>query len=152
MLSDKLQQIEKQKSKLASFQQALLKDLHGTLGFSSRDDLIKALGALDKAPQRRTRRKAGRKAVKKVAGKTAKKTVKKATKKTVKKATEKTVKKAIKKSSRRRKRTTITPQLRDDIIAAVKGGSTGAATAKKFGVSVPTIQNIKKAAGLVRKG
>jgi indole-3-glycerol phosphate synthase len=39
-----------------------------------------------------------------------------------------------------------------NIIAEIKSGATGAAVAKKFGVSVPTVQNIKKAAGLVRKG
>jgi len=50
----------------------------------------------------------------------------------------------------RRKRTTITPELRDSILAAVKGGGTGSAVAKKFGVSLPTVQNIKRAAGLTR--
>ena len=50
----------------------------------------------------------------------------------------------------RRKRTTITPELRDSILAAVKEGGTGNAVAKRFGVSLPTVQNIKRAAGLTR--
>lgn len=52
----------------------------------------------------------------------------------------------------RRKRTTITPELRDSILAAVKEGGTGNAVAKRFGVSLPTVQNIKRAAGLTRTG
>jgi len=80
-----------------------------------------------------------------------KKTAKKTPKKAVKKVAKKVAKKPARKSGGRRKRTTITPQLRNDIIAAIKGGATGAAVAKKFGVSVPTVQNIKKAAGLIRK-
>jgi hypothetical protein len=51
----------------------------------------------------------------------------------------------------RRKRAKITPELRQNIIDAVKAGGTGNAVAKKFGVSLPTVQNIKKAAGLVAK-
>jgi DNA invertase Pin-like site-specific DNA recombinase len=51
----------------------------------------------------------------------------------------------------RKKRATITPELRNDIIAAVKSGGTGSAVAKKFGVSLPTVQNIKRDAGLTKK-
>ncbi len=50
----------------------------------------------------------------------------------------------------KRRRTTITPELRDAIIAAVKGGATGGAAAARFKVSLPTVQNIKRAAGLTR--
>lgn len=51
----------------------------------------------------------------------------------------------------KRRRTTITPELRDAIITAVKGGATGGAAAARFKVSLPTVQNIKRAAGLTRQ-
>jgi hypothetical protein len=50
----------------------------------------------------------------------------------------------------RHKRTTITPELRARIEAAVRTGGKGMAVAKKFDVSLPTVQNIKRAAGLTR--
>lgn len=53
--------------------------------------------------------------------------------------------------ARSRKRTRITPEMRTDIIEAVKAGQAGAAVAEHFGISVQSIQNIKKAAGLVRE-
>ena len=50
-----------------------------------------------------------------------------------------------------RKRAKITSALRKSIVADLKrGGMTAAAVAKKHGVSVPTIANIKKSAGLTR--
>jgi DNA invertase Pin-like site-specific DNA recombinase len=52
---------------------------------------------------------------------------------------------------KRKKRAKITPELRDQIIAAVKAGGTGNAVASKFGVSLPTVQNIKRDAGLTSK-
>jgi len=152
MLTKKLEQIAQLKSKLASLEKDLLKSLHS---ISSSEGLVGALagalGGAKKTPKRRTRRKALPKAAKKVAKKAVKKTAKKTPKKAVKKVAKKVAKKPARKSGGRRKRTTITPQLRNDIIAAIKGGATGAAVAKKFGVSVPTVQNIKKAAGLIRK-
>ena len=54
-------------------------------------------------------------------------------------------------SKGRRRRAKVTPELRGAIIAAIKGGATGGATAAKFKVSLPTVQNIKRAAGLTRK-
>jgi hypothetical protein len=50
----------------------------------------------------------------------------------------------------RHKRTTITPELRARIEAAVRTGGKGMAVAKKFDVSLPTVQHIKRAAGLTR--
>jgi len=137
MLKDKLNEIEIHKSKLASLQQALLEDLHSILGYAKRSALIQELQGLGASKRRKTTKKATKKTTRKTA---AKKTAKKAV-----------TKKVVAKSAKRRKRTTITPQLKNDIIAAVKGGATGAAVAKQFGVSVPTVQNIKKAAGLTKK-
>jgi ParB/RepB/Spo0J family partition protein len=61
-------------------------------------------------------------------------------------------KKAAKKKAGMRKgtRVEITPALRESILDAIKEGGTGAAIAKRFGVSLPTVQNIKRAAGLTR--
>lgn len=145
MLKERLKEIEQHKSKLASLQQALLEDLHSMLGYAQRSSLIQEL-------QKITRPKGIRKAAAKKAApkKAGKKAPRKAAKKAAGKAAPKAARKASAKSSGRRKRTTITPELKNDIIAAVKGGATGSAVAKQFGVSVPTVQNIKKAAGLTK--
>lgn len=50
----------------------------------------------------------------------------------------------------RAKRTKITEALRADIIKAVKSGEKGVDVAARFGVSIPTLHNIKKSAGLVK--
>jgi transposase-like protein len=50
----------------------------------------------------------------------------------------------------KRGRTKITPELKGKVIAAVQAGKTGAAVAKEFGISLPSVQNIKKEAGLVK--
>ncbi len=41
------------------------------------------------------------------------------------------------------------PQFKDSVISALKGGMKGSEAARQFGLSVATIQNLKKAAGLV---
>lgn len=52
---------------------------------------------------------------------------------------------------KRRKRAKITTAIRKSIVADLKrGGMTATAIAKKHGVSVPTIGNIKKSSGLTR--
>lgn len=50
----------------------------------------------------------------------------------------------------KRKRARLTPEIRAQIVKAIKGGESGVAVAKRFSVSGQTVQNIKKAAGLVR--
>ena len=49
-----------------------------------------------------------------------------------------------------RKHARITPELRGQIKAALEGGKTGGQVAEAFGVSLPSVYNIKKAAGLVK--
>ena len=129
MLSSKIKELQDYKAKIVELEKAVLEEresalarAHTDLGFASRSDLIKALRALDKAGPKRGRRKGSKKAARPVEKKA------------------------------RRKRTTITPELRDSILAAVKEGGTGNAVAKRFGVSLPTVQNIKRAAGLTRTG
>ncbi|MBE2214241.1 MAG: helix-turn-helix domain-containing protein [Opitutaceae bacterium] len=127
MLSSKIKELADYKAKIVELEKAVLEEretalarAHTDLGFASRSDLIKALKALEKAAPKRGRKKGAKPADAKAERKG------------------------------RRKRTTITPELRDSILAAVKEGGTGAAVAKRFGVSLPTVQNIKRAAGLTR--
>jgi hypothetical protein len=58
--------------------------------------------------------------------------------------------KAAVRGQKRGKRARITPELKEKVKAAVQAGKTGAAIAKEFGISVPSVQNIKKEFGLVR--
>jgi len=50
----------------------------------------------------------------------------------------------------RRKRAKITPELKAQVKAAVEAGKTGAAISKELGISLPSVQNIKKEFGLVK--
>lgn len=50
----------------------------------------------------------------------------------------------------RRTRRTVTPELKAQIEAALRRKKPGAAVSREFGVSMPTVQNIKKRLGLVR--
>ena len=58
---------------------------------------------------------------------------------------------AVAGGKRRGKRARLTPELKDKVKAAVNAGKTGSAIAKEFGISVPSVQNIKKEFGLVKK-
>jgi len=51
---------------------------------------------------------------------------------------------------KRRKRAKITPEMKQQIKSAVQAGKTGAAIAKQFGISLPSVQNVKKELGLVK--
>lgn len=151
MISKTQKEIEATKNKLAALEEKAaaeelqkIANLHKEAGFATRADLIVALQALgDAAPVGRKSSKA-KKAVKKAAPKAKKAAAPKA-KKAVKQAAPK-----AKGSANRAKRTLITAELRQGIIAALKAGGKGNAVAAKFGVSVPTLHNIKKAAGLTK--
>lgn len=54
------------------------------------------------------------------------------------------------KAAKRRKRAKITDAIRAKVKRLVKSGKTGAHIAKAVGISLPSVQNIKKALGLVR--
>jgi hypothetical protein len=145
MISSTLKAIQETKSKLAALekkaaaeQKARIQNLHKEAGFATRQELIEALQALGGAAPKKVKAR-GRKAAAVKPAKASKAT--KAPK----------AKKAVKKGAKKRaKRTVITAELRKGIIAALKAGGTGAAIASKFGVSVPTLHNIKKAAGLTK--
>lgn len=50
----------------------------------------------------------------------------------------------------KRTRAKITPELKQQVIASVQSGQSGAEISKAFGISLPSVQNIKKEAGLVK--
>lgn len=54
------------------------------------------------------------------------------------------------KARRHRKHARITPAMKGQIKVALQAGKTGAAIAEAFGVSLPSVYNIKKAFGLVK--
>ncbi len=52
---------------------------------------------------------------------------------------------------KRRKRSVITEAMRAEVKKLVGAGKTGAEIARSVGISLPSVQNIKKALGLVKK-
>lgn len=52
---------------------------------------------------------------------------------------------------KRRRRAVITDETRAQVKKLVESGKTGAEIAKNLGISLPSVQNIKKALGLVKK-
>jgi DNA replication initiation complex subunit (GINS family) len=52
--------------------------------------------------------------------------------------------------AKRGKRARITPEMKEAVKAAVVAGKTGATIAKELGISLPSVQNIKKEFGLVK--
>src|ERR1044072_5121778 len=52
---------------------------------------------------------------------------------------------------KRRRRSVITDETRATVKKLVEGGKTGAEIARSVGISLPSVQNIKKALGLVKK-
>ena len=52
---------------------------------------------------------------------------------------------------KRRRRAVITDATRASVKKLVEGGKTGAEIGKALGISLPSVQNIKKALGLVKK-
>ena len=146
MISKTQKEIQATKAKLAKLEKQAeaelnkrISNLHKEAGFATREELIEELQSLGTTPRR------GRKPAAKKAKKAAAKKAKKAAAPKAKKA-------AAKKggAKKRAKRTAITPELRKSIVDALKGGGKGAAVAKQFGVSLPTVHNIKKAAGLTK--
>ena len=133
MVTEVVKELEAAKAKVAELEQALQKErkqqlagLPSEYGFDSLEDFIKALksaGSSRGASSAVAARK-GR------AGKTAV---------------------AAPAAPRKKgKRARITPELKDRVKAAVVAGKTGAQIASEFGISVPSVQNIKKEFGLVK--
>ncbi|MFH1499921.1 MAG: helix-turn-helix domain-containing protein [Verrucomicrobiota bacterium] len=137
---DKLNQLEAAKAKVAELEKSVLSErelalasLPHDFGFGNLNDFIKAL----KAASAKSGKGKGRKGAKAVKAPKAAKAPKGA-------------KAAKAAKSGKRTRTKITPELKAQVIAAVQEGKSGAEISKATGISLPSVQNIKKEAGLVK--
>lgn len=131
---DKINQLEAAKAKVAELEKNVLSErelalasLPRDFGFDNLNAFIKALKSAAAKSGKGKGRKAGK-------GVKAAKTPK--------------VAKAGK--AGKRTRTKLTPELKQQVIAAVQEGKSGAEIAKAFSISLPSVQNIKKEAGLVK--
>jgi DNA invertase Pin-like site-specific DNA recombinase len=131
MVTDKIKELEAARAKLATLEQSIVDELNTELaalpakyGFGSVVEFIDAVRNATggrKAGAGRGRRAAG--------GKPA----------------------AGKKGGRKRRtRAVITDETRAQVKKMVDGGKTGAEIASTLGISLPSVQNIKKALGLVK--
>jgi hypothetical protein len=132
MVTDKLKQLEAAKARLAELQQAValqlrreLASLPGKYGFESAQEFIAALTAATKGGKAGKARGRGKAAAKSAGA-------------------------AAKKGSARRKRAVITDATRGEVKKLTEAGKTGSEIAKTVGISLPSVQNIKKALGLVK--
>jgi hypothetical protein len=131
MVTDKIKELEAARAKLASLEQAIADELNrelaalpGRYGFQSAADFVKAVSAAAGGGRRgRPGRKPG---VVSGGGRGGP-------------------------GKKRRKRSVITDETRAQVKKLVSDGKTGAEIAKTVGISLPSVQNIKKALGLVKK-
>jgi hypothetical protein len=128
MVTDKIKALEAARAKLASLEQSIADELNKELaalpsqyGFQSVADFVKAVSAASDGRRGRRGRKPGAAAA---AGGPGRK---------------------------RRRRAVITDATRAQVKKMVNDGKTGAEIAKAVGISLPSVQNIKKALGLVKE-
>jgi hypothetical protein len=125
MITKKMQQLEAAKAKIANLENAiaaeLSKELAGLPAKFGFSDVKSFLKAVKSAAGGKRRGKAGKTAKKSSGGK------------------------------KRRTRAVITDATRAEVKKLVEAGKTGGQIAKAVGISLPSVQNIKKALGLVKK-
>jgi DNA-binding NarL/FixJ family response regulator len=141
MVTDKLKELEAARAKLASLEQSIesernkeLAQLPAKYGFSSADDFIDAVRKAGGGGAR-GRGRPGRR------GRPPGSTAAAAPASAAKSAG----------GRKRRSRAVITDETRGQVKKMVNDGKTGAEIAKSLGISLPSVQNIKKALGLVKK-
>lgn len=129
MVTDKIKELEAARAKLANLEQSIADELKKELaslpskyGFASAADFLQAVA--DATGSRGRRGRPGRKPGAGAAPAGGKK---------------------------RRTRAVITDDTRAEVKKMVSDGKTGAEIAKSLGISLPSVQNIKKALGLVKK-
>lgn len=133
MVTNKLKELAATRAKLASLEQAIANELNRELaalplnyGFASAEDFARAVRAAAGGGGRRRGRPRKSGAKKAPKAKTAK-------------------------GRKRRKRAVITDEIRALVKKLVDAGKTGSEIAAAAGISLPSVQNIKKALGLVKK-
>jgi len=137
MVSNKTKELAEARAQIALLEKAIaderaeLAALPAKFGFASAADFAKAVKAAAAGGGGRRGRKAG-------AGKAAK-------------ATPAAAKAKTGGGRKRRKRAVITDDTRASLKKMVEAGKTGGEIAKSLGISLPSVQNIKKALGLVKK-
>lgn len=131
MVTDKIKELEAARAKLATLEQSIAGELNKELaalpakyGFASTDEFLEAFRAATGAGRARGRRR-GR-----PPGSTGKRGGP---------------------GRKRRTRAVITDETRAQVKKLVDGGKTGAEIAEALKISLPSVQNIKKALGLVKK-
>jgi hypothetical protein len=124
MVTDAVKELEAAKAKVAALEQSLAKELKQKLAKLPSEYGFDSLPAFFKAVKAAVGGRPGPKASKAA---------------------------VVSGGKRRGKRARLTPELKDKVKAAVNAGKTGSAIAKEFGISVPSVQNIKKEFGLVKK-
>ena len=165
MVTEKLKELDAARAKLASLEQSIADELITELaalpakyGFTTTSSFLAAVRA---ATGGRVTRRDMSKVAKGGKGKKSKKS-KKSTKAKDKKAARKGKdmgkvatgckgKVAKGGKGKRRSRAVITDETRAQVKKMVNDGKTGSQIAAELGISLPSVQNIKKAAGLVKK-
>ena len=130
MVSEKIKELELTRAKLASLEQAIADELSAELavlperyGFGSAEEFLRAVAAATETSLAKKGRKPAREGSKGKAPKSEKK---------------------------RRVRAVITTEIREQVKLLCEEGKTGAEIAAALQISKPTVQNIKKALGLVK--
>lgn len=128
MVTEKIKQLQALQAKASELQKSIeseraqeLAGLPERYGYDSLQSFIRALKGASGSRSRRGRRPAAKKSSAPAA-----------------------------KGGRKRKRAKITPEMKQQVKEAVSSGKTGAQIAKELGISVPSVQNIKKELGLVK--
>lgn len=135
MVTDKLKALEAARAKLANLEQSIADELNKELaglpakyGFNSADAFAQAVKAAS----------GGRGGKRKGSSRPA--------------AASASTGKRGGPGKKRRKRAVITDETRAQLKKLVEAGKTGSEIAKALDISLPSVQNIKKALGLVKKG
>jgi hypothetical protein len=142
MVTDKLKELEVARAKLATLEQSIAEELNRELaalparyGFASTNEFVSALNAAAGGSSAGTGTGRGRRPGRPPASAAS------AAKPTP----------AKKGARKRRTRAVITDETRAQVKKLVDSGKTGAEIAQTLKISVPSVQNIKKALGLVKE-
>jgi hypothetical protein len=121
MITNKLKELEAAKAKIAGLEKSIAAELNKELAALPAKFGFDSVGAFVEAVKAAGGKRGGRSAKAAVGGK------------------------------KRRTRAVITDATRAEVKKLVEAGKTGGQIAKSVGISLPSVQNIKKALGLVKK-